>query len=59
MFAALIGNFSNVVFISRGWLVSLLDTRFSIWTFVSGHELSPSIIVFSPYGWTTYLLREY
>ena len=28
--------------------MGLFDTRFSIWTFVSGHEPSPSIVVFLP-----------
>ena len=47
MFAAFVGNFSNFVFIGSGGFVGLFDTRFSIWTFVSGHEPSPSIVVFS------------
>ena len=46
MFAAFVGNFSNFVFIGSGEFVGLFDTRFSIWTFVSGHEPSPSINVF-------------
>ena len=59
VFAAFVGNFSNFVFIGSGGFVGLFDTRFSIWTFVSGHEPSPSIVVFSPYWRTTHLLREY
>ena len=37
VFAAFVGNFSNFVFIGSGGLVGLFDSRFSIWTFVSGH----------------------
>lgn len=58
-FAAFVGNFSNFSFIGSGGFVGLFDTRFSIWTFVSGHEPSPSIVVFSPHWRTTHLLREY
>ena len=48
VFAAFVGNFSNFSFIGSGGFVGLFDTRFSIWTFVSGHEPSPSIVVFLP-----------
>ena len=46
MIAAFFRDFSNFIFIGSGRSAGLFDTWLSIWTVVSGHEPSPSIVVF-------------